>query len=165
MTAFVSPDSLRLWAEARRLVQEYAASLGVDLSFQDFDREIASLEHEYGPPDGHFLLAVDDERFVGCGGFRRLTAESCEMKRLYVAPAARGTGAGRALAVALIAEARRRGYEAMLLDTLPSMQDAQRLYASLGFEPTAPYRFNPVEGTSFLRLPLTTTDPGPSSPV
>jgi GNAT superfamily N-acetyltransferase len=165
MLTFVSPDSPRLWAEARRLVREYAASLGVDLSFQDFDREIASLEHEYGPPDGHFLLAADDDRFVGCGGFRRLTAADCEMKRLYVVSSARGTGAGRALAVALIAEARRRGYQAMLLDTLPSMQGAQRLYASLGFAPTTPYRFNPVEGTSFLRLPLTPTDLGPSASV
>ncbi len=165
MTTFACPDSPPLWAEARRLVREYAASLGVDLSFQDFDREVASLEHEYGPPDGHFLLAVDDGRFVGCGGFRRLTASACEMKRLYVVPSARGTGAGRALAMALIAEARRRGYEAMLLDTLPSMQGAQRLYASLGFEPTAPYRFNPVEGTSFLRLVLATADLGSSPPV
>jgi GNAT superfamily N-acetyltransferase len=161
----VRPDSPPLWAEASRLVREYAASLNVDLGFQDFDREIASLEHEYGPPDGHFLLAVDDDRIVGCGGFRRLTAVSCEMKRLYVVPSGRGTGAGRTLAVALIDEARRRGYETMMLDTLPSMASAQRLYESLGFERTDAYRFNPVEGTSFMRLVLRDADPRASRHV
>ena len=154
MIALTRPDSPERWAEAARLVREYATSLGIDLAFQDFDHEIASLEHEYGPPDGHFLLAEAGGAFVGCGGFRRLSEMSCEMKRVYIVPSSRGTGVGRRIATALIAEARDRGYRAMLLDTLPTMRDAHRLYESLGFEPTEAYRYNPIEGTTFMRLVL-----------
>jgi putative acetyltransferase len=148
-------DSPELWDAARRLVEEYAASLGIDLGFQDFEREIASLPSEYGPPAGWFVLAeVGPRDFVGCGGVRPLSDGECEMKRLYVAPAARGSGAGRVIAEALIERARQSGYRAMLLDTLPSMRTAQSLYRSLGFEPTEAYRFNPVPGASFWRLDL-----------
>jgi len=148
-------DSPPLWDAARRLVEEYAASLGIDLGFQDFEHEIASLPEEYGPPAGWFVLASETAgRFIGCGAVRRLSVTDCEMKRLYVAPAARGSGAGRAIADALIARARQSGYRAMFLDTLPSMGAAQALYRSLGFEPTVAYRFNPVPGASFWRLEL-----------
>lgn len=113
-----------------------------------------SLPREYGPPDGYLLLAEHDGVFIGCGAVRRFAGRSCEMKRLYVTPRGRGLRAGRALAEALIGEARRLGYDRMLLDTLPSMNAAQRLYASLGFKPIAAYRYNPVPGTSFLELVL-----------
>ncbi len=142
------------WAAARRLVEEYADALGTDLSFQDFQHEIESLPAQYGPPDGCFLLAEHEGTVVGCGALRRFAEGTCEMKRLYVAPRGRGTGIGRALAQALIAEARTLGYGRMVLDTLPSMHSAQRLYASLGFRPIAPYRHNPVPGASFLELVL-----------
>jgi putative acetyltransferase len=154
MLQFVRPNSPELWAVARRLVEEYAASLNVDLHFQDFQHEIESLPTEYGPPDGCFLLAVEDGTFIGCGGLRRFSDTACEMKRLYVVPDGQGRKTGRAVAEALIKEARRLGYEAMVLDTLPSMTRARELYRSLGFEPTAPYRYNPVPGTSFLQLRL-----------
>lgn len=150
----VSPDSPPLWEASRALIREYAASLHLDLSFQNFDREMSSLEADYGPPGGHFLLARRGDAFVGCGGFRRFSETECEMKRLYVVPAAQGLGVGRAIAAELVAEARRRGYAAMLLDTLPSMRAAHRMYASLGFTPTTPYRYNPVEGTTFMKLVL-----------
>jgi ribosomal protein S18 acetylase RimI-like enzyme len=129
----------------RTLFREYAEGLGVDLSFQDFDAELAD-------PLGFYevvLLAAG-----GCVALRRLDDRTCEMKRLYVRPAARGTGLGRALASAVIAHARAQGYERMLLDTLPAMTQARSLYASLGFREIDPYRFNPVEGTSFLELRL-----------
>ena len=142
------------WALARRLVEEYAASLGVDLSFQDFQHEIASLRVEYGPPGGTFLLAEKDDSFVGCGAFRRLSEHTCEMKRLYVASAGRGVGIGRALAIRLIADARARGYLAMRLDTLPTMTAARQMYAALGFREIPAYRYNPVEGTTFMELAL-----------
>lgn len=155
MTAVLAPPgSSADWDAARRLVEEYAASLGIDLSFQDFSREIAALREEYGPPGGHFLLASVDGAFAGCGGFRRLSDTRCEMKRLYVTPAQRSSGAGRALAVALIDEARRRGYAAIRLDTLPSMHAARRMYAALGFRDIPPYRYNPVAGTAFMELTL-----------
>ncbi len=142
------------WASAEKLIREYAASLGISLEFQQFDDEIAHLSREYGPPDGVMLLARDRGADLACGALRRLPEGACEMKRFYVRPAARGRGIGRALATALIDEARRLGYRRVLLDTLPSMQGAQALYRSLGFIETVPYRFNPVAGTTFMVLDL-----------
>ena len=150
----VQPDSAPAWGAARRLVEEYVASLGIDLGFQNFRREIESLAAIYGPPDGVFLLAEYDDAFVGCGAFRRFTGSICELKRLYVSPEMLGHGIGRALTEALIDEARRHGYETLVLDTLPSMKPALALYTSLGFQPTAAYRYNPVPGAIFLELPL-----------
>ena len=148
------PNSPELWAAARRLVEEYAASLNLDLGFQDFEHEIESLAVEYGPPDGCFLMATDNGTFVGCGGLRRLSDTDCEMKRLYVVQSHQGGGIGRVLAEALIREASGIGYRTMLLDTLPSMKQAQGLYLSLGFRPTEAYRFNPVVGAAFFGLEL-----------
>lgn len=135
-------------------MEEYAESLGIDLAFQDFRHEIDSLPIEYGPPAGAFLLAEHQGTFVGCGGFRRLSDGIAEMKRLYVAPAGRSLGIGRLLANRLIHEARERGYQAIRLDTLPTMQAARHMYASLGFKEIAAYRYNPVQGTTFLELAL-----------
>jgi ribosomal protein S18 acetylase RimI-like enzyme len=125
------------------LFREYAAGLGVDLSFQDFEAELAD------PLDFYELVLVTEG---GCVALRRIDQETCEMKRLYARPEARGSGLGRRLAEALIAEARARGYRRMLLDTLPSMAAARALYAKLGFHETEPYRFNPIDGTTFLEL-------------
>jgi putative acetyltransferase len=127
------------------LLHEYADGLGVDLSFQDFDSELDD-------PLGFYELVL--VATGGCVALRRVDGRTCEMKRLYVRPAARGTGLGRALAGAVIAHARARGYERMLLDTLPSMAAARSLYASLGFHETEAYRYNPVEGTTYLELLL-----------
>jgi ribosomal protein S18 acetylase RimI-like enzyme len=151
---WIEPASPEGWGEARRLIEEYVSSLGVDLSFQEFDREIANLSHEYGPPDGAFLLVAEEGRAVGCVGLRRLPGGEGEIKRLYVVPACRGRGIARALAERILECAQERGYTRLLLDTLPSMQAAQSLYRSLGFKPTSPYRFNPVEGTVFMELEL-----------
>ena len=147
----VRPNSTALWETAGRLIDEYVASLPVTLEFQDFAHERASLEHEYGPPDGVFLLALADHRLIGCGAFRRFSPTRCEMKRLFVQQGQR-RGVGRAIAVELIALAKASGYQTMLLDTLPSMHRARRLYASLGFRQIPPYRFNPVPGTTFMAL-------------
>ena len=130
----------------RRLFLEYQDSLGLDLSFQGFEAELAD-------PLGFYdaiLLAGDD----GCVALRPIDEATCEMKRLYVRPESRGTGLGRRLAEAVIAEARTRGYRRMLLDTLPTMVQARGLYRSLGFRETQPYRYNPIPGTSFLELEL-----------
>jgi len=150
----VQPGSPEHWTAARALVEEYAASLQIDLEFQNFDDEIASLSRAYGPPDGCFILAAQGARFVGCGGIRRHDALTCEMKRLYVVPAARGGGIARMIVERLIAAARAGGYGSMLLDTLPTMGGAQALYRSLGFTVTEPYRFNPVPGATFWKLRL-----------
>jgi GNAT superfamily N-acetyltransferase len=151
----ISPRSERDWSAARRLIEEYAASLGVDLCFQNIDHELEHLAQEYGPPAGAFLLAVEEAgRYVGCVGLRRFAEGIGEMKRLYTIPATRGRGTGRLLAKAIVAEAEGLGYRRLVLDTLPSMQEAQALYASLGFVPTAAYRFNPIAGTAYLELTL-----------
>jgi GNAT superfamily N-acetyltransferase len=144
----------RHWDEARRLVQEYAASLDVDLSFQQFDQELQHFATEYARPRGAFLLAERAGQYVACIGLRPFADEIGEIKRLYVAPAARGQGLGRVLVERIIVVAREIGYRSLLLDTLPSMKEAQSLYTSLGFKPTAAYRFNPIAGSAFLRLDL-----------
>ena len=154
MPELIHPNSPALWQTARDLVREYATSLNISLDFQNFDEELLRFEAEYAPPTGTFLLARNESEFLACGALRRFSPVDCEMKRLYVRPSGRNLGLGRLLALTLINEARSLGYKRMLLDTLPTMQSAQSLYKSLGFEPTAPYRFNPIEGTSFLKLEL-----------
>ncbi|HYD56960.1 MAG TPA: GNAT family N-acetyltransferase [Burkholderiales bacterium] len=145
-----SPATPAEWAEAKRLVKEYAASLDVDLCFQDFGQELDHFEEVYGPPQGRFFL----ESGKGCAGLRRFAEAVGEMKRLYVVPAARGQGIGEALARAVIDAARVIGYRRVVLDTLPDMKAAQKLYRSLGFRDIAAYRHNPVEGTLFFELQL-----------
>jgi ribosomal protein S18 acetylase RimI-like enzyme len=139
---------------ARTLFREYAAGLDVDLSFQNFDEELATLPGGYTPPDGRLLLAWDGAAAAGCVALRRFADRVGEMKRLYLRPEWRGTGLGRALAEASIAEARAAGYTTLRLDTLPTMTTAQRLYRSLGFREIAAYRANPVHGASYLELSL-----------
>jgi len=130
----------------RTLFREYADGLGVDLSFQGFDEEVAAL------PAGYDVLLVAGSD--GCVGVRPFSDGICEMKRLYVRPSARGTGLGTELAEAAIAHARTLGYAMMRLDTMPAMGAAQALYASLGFVEIAAYRHNPVAGTRFMELDL-----------
>lgn len=138
----------------RALFDEYASELGVDLSFQGFEAERDALPGEYVPPRGRLLLAVIDAAAAGCVALRPLDARTAEMKRLYLRPSARGTGVGRRLALAVIAEARAAGYEHLRLDTLPSMGAAIGMYRALGFREIAPYRHNPVPGALFLELAL-----------
>ena len=156
-------------AQARTLFEEYAAQLGVSLCFQDFDRELATLPGSYAPPRGGLWLAGargEDGTLAGepygCVALRPLaqeggdttSADTAEIKRLYVRPHARGTGLGRRLAQAALAGARERGYRAVNLDTLAQMDAARALYASLGFTPCAPYYHNPLGGTLYMRKTL-----------
>jgi ribosomal protein S18 acetylase RimI-like enzyme len=134
----------------RALFREYADGLGVDLAFQDFERELAELPGGY---DSIFVAEVEGET-AGCVGVRPLDEGVCEMKRLYVRDAYRGLGIGRTLAQAAIDAARELGYARMRLDTLPSMQEAMALYKSLGFRDVEPYRYNPIVGSRFLELLL-----------
>ena len=154
MVQLVQATSQEDMAHVRALFTEYADSLEVDLCFQGFQEELAGLPGAYAPPDGSLLIARRDRQLVGCVALRKLADEVCEMKRLYLRPAFRGQGAGKELALAIIAEARRIGYRQMRLDTLPSMQAAIALYRSLGFREIEPYRHNPIPGALYMELEL-----------
>jgi GNAT superfamily N-acetyltransferase len=139
-------------AAAIKLFRAYAASLEVDLAYQNFDAEMAAMPGKYAPPSGALLLAHGDGEAIGCVGLRAIDpAGCCEMKRLYVTPQGRGTGAGLALVEELIRIAERIGYREMRLDTLASMTAAQALYRRLGFDMIAPYYDTAVAGTVFMR--------------
>ncbi|RZU00695.1 GNAT family N-acetyltransferase [Rivibacter subsaxonicus] len=143
---------------ARALFREYADALGVDLCFQNFEAELATLPGDYAEPTGALLLAWCDGELAGCCALRPLPEadepNACEMKRLYVRRPFRRFGVGRLLAEALIDLARHAGYSAMLLDTLDDMEAARELYASLGFEEIPPYYYNPIPGAHYLRADL-----------
>jgi putative acetyltransferase len=136
--------------EIRAMLREYAAWLEVDLCFQNFEAELAGLPGEYAPLRGRLLIAEG----AGCVALRPIDDEICEMKRLYVRPEYRGSGLGRGLVLAIIEEARCIGYRRIRLDTMPKMDNAQRLYGSLGFREIPPYRYNPEPGARFLELDL-----------
>jgi GNAT superfamily N-acetyltransferase len=144
--------------QVRVIFTEYAQTLGVDLAFQDFEAELATLPGDYAPPHGLLLLAYVDGELAGCGAFRPLAdadyANACEMKRLFVRRAFRRFGLGRLLAQALMDQATQAGYSAMLLDTLDDMEAARGLYASLGFEEIPPYYFTPLPGAHYLKAEL-----------
>ena len=137
-------------AIVRELFLEYAQSLGIDLAFQDFEREVASLPGDYDP----ILVAHWNSEVAGCVALHGWDRDVCEMKRLYVRPAFRGHAIGRTLAERIIAEAREKRFARMRLDTLPIMREAQELYRSLGFVEIPPYRFNPIDGSKFMELDL-----------
>jgi GNAT superfamily N-acetyltransferase len=146
-------------SQARRLFRDYAMSPGVEACLQDFEREVASLPGPYGPPTGRLLLALRQgpegyDEPVGCVGLRKLEDGACEMKRLYVRPALRGEGTGRALVESVIAEARALGYRKMRLDTLPIMHEAQTLYKELGFFEIPAYLKNPTPNALCFELAL-----------
>ena len=145
-------------AEVRELFREYADGLGIDLAFQHFEAELASLPGEYQEPRGGLLLAWVDGELAGCCALRPLDSadypNAAEMKRLYVRRAFRGFGLGRQLSEAILDTARRAGYACVLLDTLSEMDAARGLYEDLGFAEIAPYYHNPISGAHYLKVDL-----------
>ncbi len=139
-------------AAVRELFLEYAATIGVDLEYQGFTAELAALPFPYIPPQGILLIANINGETAGCVAMRRLDAQTGEMKRLYVRPAFRSRGLGKQLISEAIQAARRNGYKALRLDTLPSMAAAQGLYRSFGFSEIPAYNSTHLPGTRFYEL-------------
>jgi 2-haloalkanoic acid dehalogenase type II len=150
----IQVDSPLALDHIRTLFAEYAVSLGIDLGFQHFEEELDSLPGAYAPPGGRLVLAAYGVQVAGCVALQPLEGELCEMKRLYVRPALRGKGIGRALVTAAVAHARMAGYVRMRLDTLPSMGAAIAMYRALGFTDIAAYRYNPIQGARYMELDL-----------
>ena len=142
-------------AQARELFLEYAQSLGFSLCFQNFDQELANLPGDYAPPDGRLLLAAYESQLAGCVALHKLSAGTCEMKRLYLRSQFRGKRLGRVLADRIISEARRIGYQRMCLDSVePVMQEAVAMYRKIGFRQIEPYCSNPIPGALYMELDL-----------
>ena len=154
----VTADTAQEIEAIRQLFREYEAFLDVDLRFQKFEQELAHLPGAYAPPHGVLLLAKEATNILGCGAIRRFgkpEERTCEMKRLYVRPSARGAGVGRRIARRLINDGIRLGYRTMVLDTLERLAAAGRLYRSLGFVPAEPYYHNPLDDVLYWKLDLT----------
>jgi ribosomal protein S18 acetylase RimI-like enzyme len=154
MTIIIHATTDEHYQSARELFVQYADSLGFDLEFQGFSRELAVLPGDYAAPAGCVLLAEAGDGYAGCVALRPLQNGICEMKRLFVLPRYQRRGIGRVLADSVIEKARNKGYERMRLDTIESMKAAQRLYLSLGFKEIEPYCHNPLENPSFMELDL-----------
>jgi ribosomal protein S18 acetylase RimI-like enzyme len=154
----VTPRTADELDTVRDIFREYAASLKVDLCFQGFDQELATLPGEYAEPRGALLMATVDGVVAGCCALRPMDtvdySNACEMKRLYVRSAFRGLGVGRQLADAIMDAARIAGYDYVLLDTLDDMEAARTLYEDLGFEEIPPYYHNPIAGAHYLKATL-----------
>jgi len=144
----------------RELFDEYAVSIGIDLTFQNFEQELNHIADIYMPPEGALFLAKQDGMQAGCVGLRKIDSQRCEMKRLYVRQRFRGKGFGNALCREIILKGRKLGYKEMLLDTLSTMVEAQTLYRVHGFIETVPYYHNPLPEAQYMLLTLDETDNG-----
>lgn len=145
----------KAYAQAAKLFRAYQRELGDDLCFQGFEEELKTLPGKYAEPDGALWLALaDDGSAHGVVAVRPFAPGQCEMKRLYVAPTARGLGLGRRLAETTLKFARSNGYHEMLLDTLTRLTPALNMYRDLGFETTEAYYGNPIDDVVYMRLKL-----------
>ena len=129
---------------------EFVNSPTVNLEHQGYAEEFAKFPGKYAPPHGRLLLGIDGERVLGCVALRRVDERICEMKRLYVRPAARGMALGRRLAEAIVSEARSAGYAEIRLDVLAEFEAARGIYSAMGFVEAEPVSHNPLPGTAFL---------------
>ena len=151
---FKTASTAEEFIHGRHLFIQYANSLDIDLSFQDFQNELERIDIQYNKPKGSLLLAYKDNMPIGCAGIRKLNEDIAELKRMFVDPGHRKFQVGRRLLELAIDVARELNYNFIRLDTLPAMSKAQDLYCSFGFYEIPPYRFNPVEGTVFMEKKL-----------
>lgn len=140
----------RDFEQAKTLFQQHATSLGIDLCFQNFDREMQQIHIQCNQPTGALILAYDGELPIGCVGVRLLEKDICELKRMYVQPEYRKLKVGQQLLEKALAKARQLGHRKIRFDTLHEMVAAQKSYLANGFYETSPYRFNPSPHTVFM---------------
>ena len=156
--AVLTPETAADFASLRHLLHDYAASIGQEACFENFEQELRDLPGEYAAPRGHLLLARVGATWAGCCALRPLDSadypNACEMKRLYVRPLYRGLRLGRMLAEHILEASRLRGYDCILLDTLNEMESARALYQELGFAEIPPYYYNPIAGAHYLKAEL-----------
>lgn len=138
----------------RQMFLEYKASVGVDLWFGGFDKELAALPEPFVRPGGRLLILKDDGAVAGCGGLCPLATDAAEMKRMWLRPEHRGKGLGRVVADALIAAAREDGYRVVRLETLSVMPAARSLFKTMGFEEVPHVKRNPFPGSVLMELRL-----------
>ncbi len=153
---FVQPEDRERIETVRELFAEYQQELGIDLCFQGFPEELAGLPGKYSPPSGCLILVSDGESAVACGALRDIGDGICELKRIYVRPAARRRGLARTISERLIAYGREAGYRAARLDTLRRLAGAIELYEQLGFRFIEPYNYNPEDDIVYMELALST---------
>ncbi len=155
MQAIRPASSVEEWELGRALFREYERDVDAACCFEGFEKELADLERLYAPPEGLLLLAFQDGEPAGCGAFRRIEEGVVEGRRLFLRPAFRGKGLGGALVLGLLDEARRLGFRAFRLETLPGkMSAALALYRQLGFVDIPPYVRRPIAGAAYMELPL-----------
>lgn len=138
----------------KKLFLQYIQSLSFELNFQDVDRELEEIHHEYNLPAGALLLVYDGEKAIACAGVRKIDNHIAELKRMFVDPDYRGHKLGKQLLQAVFDETRLLGYRSIRLDTVPEMAAAIKLYTAVGFYTIAPYRFNPIPGAIFMEKQL-----------
>ena len=143
-----------LFREYTDMLVENDPKFAYYLELQDYDEELRHLESKYGPPRGRLILAMEGGEAAGSIALKEMDAERCELKRLYVRPAFRGRGLGRALTEMIIAAAREIGYKEMLLDTLPFLQSAQHIYRAAGFREMEKYNDSPMDDATYMKLEL-----------
>ena len=155
MIELIGAQSDKEFDIAIQLFKEYSLQIGIDLSFQNFDKELIEIKQQYSRPNGIIIIAYgNDKNPMGCFGIRKFTESICELKRMYLKKEFRGLGFGQQLLTKAIEVGRELNYKAMRLDTLPNMTSAIRLYKKVGFCEINPYRFNPIEGTKYFEIQL-----------
>jgi GNAT superfamily N-acetyltransferase len=152
--SFKVADTPQKFAEGANLFQQYAAFIGIDLSFQNFAEELHTIDQQYQKPDGCLLIAYDDTKPIACVALRKWDDETAELKRMFVQPTYQGQKIGYRLMKEIIAIAKELHYRKIKLDTLSTMESALKLYRVNGFYEIPPYRFNPIENTVYMEKNL-----------
>ncbi len=153
--AFDRADEIReLFAEYMDMLLEGDPTFAGYLTIQNYDDELKDLSQKYGLPDGRLYLAYWNGEVAGSIALRKIDDENCELKRMYIKPAFRRKGIAKTLVHQLIADARKIGYRYMLLDTLPFLQTAIRMYKNIGFYEIDQYNNSPMDTSIYMQLDL-----------